>query len=342
MITTFGEIMLRITPQDSGERILQSKNYRIEPGGSESNVAIALSNLGMKTQFITSLPDYALSEKIVRYLMEHNVIPIILQKGSRVGVYWTETGIGPRNSFVIYDRENSAFSEASYDDFNWSEIFKKTSWFHFSGISPAVSESVSEMLSKVVKKIQVPYSVDLNYRKKLWNWCNKNPDKINETMTELCSKATLIAGNESDFIDIFGIDSRERDANKKYSQIAEQAFQKFLKAEFISISNRKSISATRNDWNGFLFVNQNNKIQAFKSHTYQIDSVIDRVGTGDGFVAGIIYGLTTLNKDEYQKTVDFANTLAALNHTTKGDASNFSKEEVLRVMETKGSGRIAR
>ena len=330
-VICLGEIMLRITPQDVGDRILQSNSYRIEPGGSESNVAIALSSLGMETQFITSLPVSKLSDKIVRYLKEHNVKPSISYKGSRLGVYWTETGIGPRNSFVIYDRENSAFSQTKYEDFNWIDNLKQTSWLHFSGISPAVSESVACLLQQIVDECECAYSVDLNYRKKLWNWVDKKPELINQMMSGLCKKAKLIAGNESDFLDIFGIDSKAKESEDKYFEIAEKAFKKFPDAQYISISNRVSLSATRNDWNGFLFVNENNQMQAFKSQIYHIDNVIDRVGTGDSF-----------ERKAYQKTVDFATTLAALNHTTKGDASNFNVEEVLNVMKSKGSGRIQR
>ncbi|MCB2219431.1 MAG: sugar kinase [Bacteroidetes bacterium] len=342
MITTFGEIMLRITPQDAGERILQSDSFRIEPGGSESNVAIALANLGMETQFITSLPDNTLSDKTIRYLKEHNVLPCISKIGSRLGVYWTETGIGPRNSFVIYDRDNSAFSQAQYHYFNWNEILRKTEWFHFSGISPAVSESVASLLQRVVNECNCHYSVDLNYRKRLWNWTGRDPEHNNKVMTGLCKKAKLISGNESDFSDIFGIDSTKKNLDDKYFEIAEKALDKFPFTKFISISNRQSISATRNDWNGFLFVNGNGEIQIFKSHAYQLDNVIDRVGTGDSFVAGIIYGLLNFGIEKSQKTIDFATTLAALNHTTKGDASTFSEKDVFDVMKAKGSGRIVR
>ncbi|MFW5886307.1 MAG: PfkB family carbohydrate kinase [Bacteroidota bacterium] len=341
MITTFGEIMLRLTPRDSGKRIIQTNDFRAEPGGSESNVAIALASLGINSQFVTRLPENQLTHKIQRYFDAHKVKQQFVMGGERVGIYWTETGVGPRNSFVIYDRDHSSFSEAAFDEFNWDEILKNTTWFHFSGISPAVSKSVADLLQKVIDQIKIPYSVDLNYRKKLWNWVNKDKEQINQIMTKLCSKATLIAGNESDFSDIFGIDSEETGEDKKYKSIAKQVFQKFPDTKYISFSNRISLSATRNDWNGFLFVSDKQQVKSFKGVTYSIDHIIDRIGTGDSFVAGIIHGLNSFNQD-YQKTVDFAVTLAALNHTTRGDASSFSEEEVLNAMKTKGSGRIVR
>jgi len=342
MITTFGEIMLRIYPESSGNRIVNADTFIIEPGGSASNVAIALSQLGNQTKFISSLPTNELSDKIEQYLRMHGVDSYLVKKGSRVGVYWTETGIGPRNSFVIYDRENSAFSEFQYDDIDWQRILRNTNWFHFSGISPALSESVCSLLERLVQNLKCSYSVDLNYRKKLWNWVEKDPDKIELIMTNLCKNATLISGNETDFSDIFGIQNSNNQDDDNYLQIAESAFRKFPNTKYISLSNRRSYSASRNDWNGYLFVIEDQETVCYKSMNYNIDNIVDRVGTGDCFLAGIIHGLINFDRAQYQKTVDFAATLAALNHTTRGDASYFSEEEVFRTMNNNGTGRIIR
>lgn len=342
MITTFGEIMLRISPENSAERIVQANNYRIEPGGSESNVAIALSNLGMNSCFVSSLPDNQLSNIIIRHLNQNLVnTKYIVINGEKLGTYWTEIGIGSRNSYVIYDRENSSFSNINLNSFNWKEIYQLASWFHFSGISPAVSSSVSEALQIVVNEIECPYSVDLNFREKLWGWVNKDPQQINNVMSKLCAHATLIAGNETDFQNIFGIRSEEKDDDKVFTEIANKCFDKFKNTKYISISNRKSQSATTNNWNGYLFVKDNDQY-IFKGVTYNLDNIKDRVGTGDSFVAGIIFGLNNLNNYNFQKIVDFAVALSALNHTTRGDASLFCEAEVLKTMETKGSGRILR
>lgn len=342
MITTFGEIMLRISPSISSERVIQAKNFRIEPGGSESNVAIALSNLGQDSQFVSQLPKNELSQSVIKFLNKHGVgTQNISFGGNRIGVYWTENGIGPRKSFVIYDRENSSFCESVYDNYDWDEILKRSKWLHFSGISPAVSLSVAKLLENVTNNCLCLYSVDLNYREKLWNWAERKSTEICKVMTTLCSNATLIAGNETDFNHIFGIDSQYKNEDKKYLEIAEKGFSKFNNAKFIAISNRKSISATLNDWNGYLFVRGDN-ITMYKGLNYHLDHIQDRVGTGDSFVAGIIYGLNNFKKVEYQKTVNFAVTLSALNHTTRGDASYFSKKDVFEAIKTKGSGRIVR
>jgi len=342
MITTFGEIMLRISPVSSGERIAQAGTFRIEPGGSESNVAIALSNLGMETAFVTCLPNNELALKIVQQLNKFSVSTSnIVTKGDRLGVYWTETGSGPRNSFVIYDREHSAFSESNFMDYHWAEIFSNISWFHFSGISPAVSFSVAELLQKVVDFCPCPYSVDLNFREKLWSWLNKDKEKINKVMTGLCSKATLIAGNETDFQDIFGLSLKGYDKDSLFAAIAERSFLLFPATRYIAISSRESVSATINNWSGYLFVKGDEQF-AYKGMDYCLDSIYDRVGTGDSFVAGIIFGLAKAGHFSHQQTVDFAVTLSALNHTTIGDVSNFNESDVLRTMHNKGSGRIVR
>ena len=342
MITTFGEIMLRISPKDMGERILQATDFEIRPGGSESNVAIALANLGLNSTFISKLPDNPIGQKVLGQLRLEGVnTDQISLTGGRIGMYWTENGTGPRNSFVIYDRENSAFSNSKFDDFNWSEILKQTNWFHFSGISPAVSADVAHLLKNVIDSITIPYSVDLNFRKNLWQWVDLTPNKITEIMTGLCSHATLIAGNESDFQNIFGFAVSAIDEKETYKVIAKQCFDLFPDLKYIAISNRVAFSANNNDWSGFLFV-RNDEKYTYKGLTYKLDNIQDRVGTGDSFSAGIIYGLQHQHEMTWQQIIDFAVTLGALNHTTKGDASNFTKEEVLNTLKSKGSGRIER
>jgi len=342
MITTFGEIMLRISPKELGERMLQATDFEIRLGGSESNVAIALANLGLKSAFLTALPNNQLGYKIIRQLKQESVeTKFIHSREDRLGIYWTENGTGPRNSFVIYDRENSAFSKLSFQDFDWDEIFNQTHWFHFSGVSPAVSENVAQLLEQVIKNIKCPYSVDLNYRNNLWKWTNKNPDKIKEVMTTLCQNATLISGNESDFHNIFGFSSTKSIQVETYTEISKKCFDVFQDLKFIAISNRIAFSANNNNWSGYLFV-KNDENFSYEGLTYKLDNIQDRVGTGDSFSAGIIYGLIHQKEMIWQQIIDFAVTLGALNHTTKGDASNFSTEEVWNVLKSGGSGRIIR
>lgn len=338
-VTTFGEIMLRLSPVEKGERLTQATYFRTEPGGSESNVAIALSNLGLETKFVSRLPDNVLTDKILQNLKQFSVDTSGIKKGGdKVGIYWTENGVGPRNSFVIYDRDNTSFSQMSTDDFDWKEIFKDTSWFHFSGISPAISKNVKTVLLEAIQKADIPYSVDLNYRENLWKWVNKDAKLISEYMRLLCERAVLIAGNESDFQNVLGI---YPDSESDYTDIAAKCFEQLPNLRYISISNREALSASTNIWNGFLFV-KDKGINKFVGLKYNLESIMDRVGTGDSFVAGIIYGLLNEEKYKYQEIIDFATTLAALNHTTIGDASIFSADEVLKVIANNGTGRIIR
>jgi 2-dehydro-3-deoxygluconokinase len=342
MFTSFGEIMLRILPASSAERLDQANVYRIEPGGSESNVAIALSNLGQKSMFVSRLPDNQLSNIVYEQLRKFSIDTSYIQTGGqRIGVYWTERGVGPRNSQVIYDRDNSAFSTSNFNDYNWAQILKKTTWFHFSGISPAVSRTASKTLERVIDICTCPYSVDLNYRSLLWKWVNSDHAKINDIMTNLCSKASLIAGNESDYYNIFRMSSNKNNEVDNYTELASSLFKKFRNTKYISISNRKSLSATNNIWNGYLFVNGDTQF-CYKGIDYVLENIQDRVGTGDSFASGVIYGLINKAEYSYKEIIDFAVTLSALNHTTIGDASRFSVRDVKSVLRSKGSGRIVR
>jgi 2-dehydro-3-deoxygluconokinase len=342
MITTFGEIMLRLMPADSGEKIADATDFEVRPGGSESNVAIALANLGMETCFATCLPHNQLGHKILRHLKAEGVnTDFIRTKEGRLGTYWTETGLGPRNSFVIYDRENSVLSNITPEDIDWEHLLSLTSWFHFSGISPAISENVYQVLSKLPDILNCPYSVDLNFRSKLWEWVNKDPKLIRMMMTELCRNATFIAGNESDFQNVFGFQSSSENPETVFSHLSEQCFKTFPNLEYVAISNRESLTASLNNWSGFLF-NRKNPSEGYQGIQYRLDNIRDRVGTGDSFSAGIIYGLQHRDTMTDQDIIDFAVTLGALNHTTIGDASHFTAEDVLNTMKTGGSGRIIR
>jgi 2-dehydro-3-deoxygluconokinase len=345
-IVTFGEIMLRISPQDNGKRLIQTNNFRIEPGGSESNVAIALANLGNDVAFLTRLPDNVLKEIILRYLRQYNIdTSYISIGGSRLGIYWTEHGIGPRASKVIYDREKSSFATLEYNDFNWDEIGKDLHWFHTSGISPAVSETVYSVLKKVMAdfKDDINISIDLNYRDTLWNWLKKDRYAINEKMFDLCSTSTLITGNETDFQNALGITSKKNSEDKIgfYHDIAEKTFDKMPKLKYLAVSIRDSISASENIWTGILFYKKNNEIRYSKGVEYRLNNIVDRVGAGDSFTGGIIHGIINNQKDP-QKIIDFAVTISGLKHTIKGDASQFSINDVQHALDTKGSGRILR
>ncbi|MFC2025027.1 PfkB family carbohydrate kinase [Chloroflexota bacterium] len=345
-IFTFGEIMLRLSPSDKGERLIQTNSFRIEPGGSESNVAVALANLGDEVSFLTILPDNPLAEKIRRYLRQYNVdTSYIAMGGTRLGLYWTENGVGSRASLVIYDRESSAFANLTFDNFDWDKINKDALWFHTSGISPAVSENVSRTLEKILLNLDegINISMDLNYRANLWKWIDpNNKDSLHKTMLKLCSKVFLLTGNETDFHDTLGFgENKKNNTLEIYSGIANEAFEQLPILKYVAISLRDSISASENTWSGILFVKDQNEIKHFNGPNFHIKDIVDRVGAGDSFSAGIIHGI--LNHGENpQSIIDFAIALSALKHTVRGDASQFTENDVIQALETGGSGRIIR
>ena len=341
MICAFGEIMLRISPCDKGEKIISATNFRIEPGGSESNVAIALSNLGNKVCFLTKLPDNPLGNKILKHLRSFNVDTSFVTRGDvRLGLYWTENGVSVRPSNVVYDRELSAFSLMELKEIN-SDIFgPNIEWFHVSGITPAISEKTCALLMEILNSLSVEtkVSVDLNFRGKLWNWLSGDSEKnVHKIMRDICTRAYLITGNETDFQDTLGYNLN---SEGQYSEIGERAFLEFMNLKYIGISHRQSYSASVNTWSGFLFCKMEDITKTFFSRKYEINDIVDRVGTGDSFTAGLIHGLLNYGND-FQRIVDMAAAISALNHTTRGDASEFNIKEVEHVMKS-SSGRIIR
>lgn len=338
--------MLRVSPYHSGDKIEQTHVFRIEPGGSESNVAIGLARLGHKVSFITKIPDNSLKESILRYLHEHNVdSSYVIIGGERIGIYWTETGIGPRAASVIYDRENSSFSTFNINNFNWDLINKNAFWFHVSGIVPAISENSKKELFSVFNLLQrhIKISIDINFRKKLWKWIKEDhkAKKITDIMNQLCNRAYLLTGNESDLQDALGCPIPNVCDIESYKNTVQKIFENMPELRYMAISLRKSYSASENEWSGILFTKSLKGIECFIGPKYQLNHIVDRVGTGDSFTAGIIHGLTSFG-DDSQHIIDFATTLSALNHTVNGDASQFNGKDVEHALISQGSGRIIR
>ena len=348
-IVCFGEIMLRISPWEKSDRLFQTKKFRIEPAGSESNVAVNLSNLGIKSIFLSSIPENELGLIIRRYLDSYGVNTSFLRKkeNARLGIFWNENGVDIRASYVIYDRENSAFSITKLDEYKWEDIKKVCGWFHTSGITPALTREVYEILKSTLEEFtqkEIPISIDLNYREKLWNWISgEKKSQIPKLMEDLCSKAYLICGNEEDFQISLGIkaSNNSEDIIECYSSIADQIFNKMPNVRYIAVSLRRSISASVNDWSGLLFTTKEKELKIYKGMNYHLSNIIDRVGAGDSFCAGIIYGLMK-KKEDLQFIIDFAVTYSALKHTVRGDVSEFSVEDIEKTMQMQGSGRIIR
>ncbi|MFC1646294.1 PfkB family carbohydrate kinase [Candidatus Omnitrophota bacterium] len=330
-IVSFGEIMLRFSPYIRGENLLQASNFIVQPGGSESNVAIALSNLGQPCSFLTKIPKEGfISRKIISYLRNHSVdTSNIVFGGSRIGTYWTEMGIGPRPYQVFYDRDHSSFCEISFSDLKWNSLKKKYFWFHTSGISAAVSKKSCYTLRKILisSKSDLITSIDLNYRSKLWRWTGQRKQDIYRIMWDLCSNVALLSGNEADFSDALGFTIPTTQDIAGYTNIAQECFKRLRNLRYIAISLRKLYSASENDWSGILFVRKGKRFDSYTAHKTRITNIVDRVGTGDSFTAGIIFGLINY-KNNFQKTLNFAVALSTLKHSIRGDASIFTACDV--------------
>ena len=343
-LITFGEIMMRLATQGY-LRFSQANSFDIIYGGGEANVAISLANFGIPVEFVTRLPNNDIGQSALMELRKHNVgTKYIIEGGERLGLYFLETGAVNRASKVIYDRSNSAMSQIEPGMVDWENIFKNAQWFHWTGITPAISKSAADACLEAIKiasEMGITISTDLNYREKLWKYdCDR--EKI---MTELTSYCDIILGNEEDAEKHFGIKPEAIDVNKNgknvkaesFLSVCEQMLNKFPRAKKVITTLRGSISASHNVWSGILFDGEN----MFKSKEYQITHIVDRVGGGDSFMAGLIYGLIHFPEDN-QMTLDYAVAASCLKHTIKGDANLVTIAEVKKLMSGDASGRVVR
>lgn len=337
-VVTFGELMLRLAP-NGYLRFLQQPEFEATFGGGEANVAVSLANFGVDTGFVTKLPKNDIAEAAIRELNGFGVSTAhIARGGERIGIYYLEKGASMRPSKVIYDRAHSSISEASENDFDWDKIFDGAEWFHFTGITPALSDGLAQITLnalKAAKKRNIKVSCDLNYRKKLWT-----KQKANEVMTTLMPYVDVLIANEGDADDVFGIKPSDNDVeNGKinrdgYAQVAKQLVDKFgFKA--VAITLRESISANDNNWGAMLYIGG----EAHFSKTYQV-RIVDRVGGGDSFGAGLIYAM--LNGYGASDVIEFAVAASALKHTIEGDYNRVSVEEVEQLKKGNASGRVQR
>ena len=343
-LITFGEIMMRLATKGY-LRFSQANSFDIIYGGGEANVAISLANFGIPVEFVTRLPNNDIGQSALMELRKHNVgTKYIIEGGERLGLYFLETGAVNRASKVIYDRSNSAMSQIEPGMVDWEIIFKNAQWFHWTGITPAISKSAADACLEAIKiasEMGIIISTDLNYREKLWKYdCDR--EKI---MTELTSYCDIILGNEEDAEKHFGIKPEAIDVNKNgenvkaesFLSVCEQMLNKFPRAKKVITTLRGSISASHNVWSGILFDGKN----MFKSKEYQITHIVDRVGGGDSFMAGLIYGLIHFPEDN-QMALDYAVAASCLKHTIKGDANLVTIAEVKKLMSGDASGRVVR
>ena len=343
-VVTFGEIMLRLSPPGY-LRFSQTNSFDVVYGGGESNVAVSLANFGIPVEFVTRIPKSEIGECALMELRKRGVgTSHIVLGGERLGIYFMETGAVNRSSNVVYDRTNSAMAELKSGMINWDKVFDGVSWFHWTGITPAISKNAADVCLEAVKIASdkgLTISTDLNYRSKLW----KYEGNRNEIMTELTSYCDIILGNEEDTEMHFGIKPEDLDINKQGNEINSEAFlsvcnqmmKKFPRAKKIIITLRGSISASHNSWAGILYDGK----KMYESIQYQITDIVDRIGGGDSFMGGLIYGfLNYPNQD--QKALDFAVAASCLKHTIKGDVNLVKVEEVEKLMNGNSSGRVNR
>ena len=343
-VVTFGEIMLRLSPPNF-LRFSQTNSFDVVYGGGESNVAVSLANYGIDVDFVSRLPENDMGDCALMELRKHGVsTKNILRGGSRLGIYFLETGAVSRASKVIYDRAHSSISEIQPNMVDWEKVFEGVNWFHWTGITPAISQSAADTCLEAVKAasaLGIKVSTDLNYRAKLWNYGGDRE----AIMTELTSYCDIILGNEEDAEMHFGIKPEGLDIITQghevkadaFLSVCQQMMKKFSKAKKVITTLRGSISASHNTWAGVLYDGKT----MFESPQYQITDIVDRVGGGDSFMGGLIYGLITYPEDD-QNALNFAVAASCLKHTIKGDANLVSVEEVKKIMGGDTSGRVAR
>ncbi|HOT65432.1 MAG TPA: sugar kinase, partial [Dysgonamonadaceae bacterium] len=306
-VVTFGEIMLRLaTP--GYLRFLQTDTLNATFGGGEANVAVSLANYGIPVEFVTRLPENEIADWCLADLRKYNVgTSYVLRGGNRVGIYFLETGAVARPSKVVYDRAHSSIAEVQKGMFDWKEILKEARWFHWTGITPALSQGAADVCFEAIEtanEMGVTVSCDLNYRKNLW----KYGKKASEIMPQLVAGCDLILGNEEDAEKVFGIKPEGFDVEKtggeinaaQFESVCRQLMKKFPRARKIIITLRGSINANHNTWGGCLFSDK-----LYQSRRYDITHIVDRVGGGDSFMGGLIYGLIAYPDDD-QKALDFA------------------------------------
>ncbi|MDR1115199.1 MAG: sugar kinase [Tannerella sp.] len=343
-VVTFGEIMLRLaTP--GYLRFSQANKYSATFGGGEANVAVSLANYGIKADFVTRLPKNDIAEACIMNLRSHNVrANNIIRGGDRVGIYFLETGAVSRASKVVYDRAGSSIATIEKGMINWKEVFEGAQWFHWTGITPALSQGAADVCLEAVKtanEMGITVSCDLNYRKNLWKY-GKTSAEVMPALVEGCD---VILGNEEDCEKVFGIKPEGFDVTStggevnaaEFESVCTQMIKKFPRCKKMIVTLRGAINANHNTWGGVLYSDGTLK----ESKRYDITHIVDRVGGGDSFMGGLIYGLITYPADD-RRALDFAVAASCLKHTVYGDFNLVTVAEVENLMKGDGSGRVSR
>lgn len=325
-------------------KLIQADKFDVSYAGAEANVAVSLSNYGIETDYITCLPDNPIAERCIMDLRGHKVgVDHIQRSGKRMGILYLETGSNARPSKVYYDREDSSLATITPGSINWDVILKGADWFHWTGITPALSENAAKECLKAIKtanELGIAVSCDINYRGNLW----KYGKKASEVMPELVAGCDIILGNEEDCEKVFGIKPESFDAEsiggeidqRIFISVCQQMMEKFPRCKKMAITLRGAINANHNTWGGVLF----NGEKLLESRRYDITDIVDRVGGGDSFMGGLIFGF--LHYQEDSKALEFATAASCLKHTLKGDFNWVSVQEVENLMNGDVSGRVRR
>lgn len=339
-VVTFGEVMLRLK-SPGFERLMQSSLLEATFGGAEANVAVSLAQYGIPVSFVTALPANPLGDAAIQSVRGFGVdTSRIRRDGKRIGVYFLEAGANQRPSRVTYDRDGSSIAAAKPGDFEWDEIFADATWFHVSGVTPAISQTAADLTleaAQAARSLGVTVSCDYNYRKNLWKYGKNAP----QVMRDIVKHVNVGIANEEDCEKALGIrsdvdvDSGSLDTDR-YRGIAESVFDAFPNLEKQVITLRESHSADYNGWSAVLF----NGRELLVSKRYEITDIVDRVGAGDSFAAGLIYGLTTYDDD--RQALEFATAASCLKHSIPGDFNRVGIAEVEALMKGEGSGRVQR
>lgn len=337
-VICFGEIMLRLSPPGY-LRFSQASSFDAVYGGGEANVSVSLANYGIRSAYVTRVPDNPIGQAALNELRKYGVeTGFVARGGDRLGIYYLEKGASQRPSKVVYDRKYSSISQAAAADFDWKRIFEGADWFHFTGITPALGDSVAELTleaCRTAKEMGLQVSCDLNYRKNLWT-----TEKAGKTMADLMPYVDLCIANEEDAEKVFGIKAPDTDISggklnhDGYRYVAEELARRFGFKK-VAITLRSSISASDNQWAAMLYDGK----EFFFSRSYPIH-IVDRVGGGDSFGGGLIYAL--LQKSQPQEAIEFAVAASCLKHSIEGDFNQVTVAEVKALMGGDGSGRVQR
>ena len=341
--------MLRLSPPGY-QRFTQARSFDIIYGGGEANVAVSLANYGLAVDFVSRIPNNDIGEACIAFLRQYGVgVDRIVRGGERLGIYFLEMGSMQRGSKVVYDRSHSALSTVEPGTIDWQAAFADADWFHWTGITPAISSSAAAVCLEAVKtarQMGLTISCDLNYRKKLWKW-GKKPGEV---MPELVQYCDVAIGNEEDADKVFGIKAHKSDVVagrvevEYYRDVCQKLAEHFPGLQTIAITLRGSISASHNTWSGVLWQEGN----FFEGPNFDITHIVDRVGGGDAFVGGLIYGLCTYGggiqapREHYQQALNFAVAASCLKHSVFGDFNLVSVTEVEKLMSGDASGRVSR